>query len=53
MRHGSGTPKATSEKVVKDIRRSQLDGFALGTDVEIVRYPDRYATECGLPDQAP
>ena len=36
MRHGSGTPKATSEKVVKDIRRATRRHFSAEDKIRIV-----------------
>ena len=36
MRHESGTPKATSEKVVKDIRRATRRHFAAEDKIRIV-----------------
>jgi len=36
MRHGSGTPKATSEKVVKDIRRAARRHFSAEDKIRIV-----------------
>ena len=37
MRHGSGTPKATSEKVVKDIRRATRRHFSAEDKIRIVK----------------
>jgi len=33
---------------MKDASRIVLDGFELGSDVKVVRYPDRYMDKRGL-----
>jgi hypothetical protein len=36
------------QQVMAEASRIVLDGFELGTDVKIVRYPDRYMDERGV-----
>ena len=38
---------ARMQDVMREASRVVLDGFELGTDAEIVRYPDRYADPRG------
>ena len=38
---------ALTQKAMADASATILDGFRLRTDVEIVRYPDRYTDERG------
>ena len=35
------------QEAMRDASRVVLNGFELGTDAEIVRYPDRYRDERG------
>ena len=38
---------ATTQKAMSEASRAVLDGFALRSDVKIIRYPDRYMDERG------
>ncbi len=39
---------ATTQALMAEASRLVLDGFALGSDVKLVRYPDRYMDERGV-----
>jgi DNA polymerase I-like protein with 3'-5' exonuclease and polymerase domains len=38
---------ATTQQVMKEVSQAVLDGFALCSEVKIIRYPDRYEDERG------
>ena len=38
---------ARMQDAMREASRIVLDGFELGTDVQVVRYPDRYTDERG------
>jgi hypothetical protein len=45
--HRLETEVTRMQEAMRDASRVVLDGFELGTDAEIVRYPDRYRDERG------
>jgi hypothetical protein len=52
MRQKSGTPKATAERVVNDIRRKTCKYHSAERQIRLRRFPDRLA-ECRLSANVP